>query len=476
MSEVDPRSQSACLLVVEDEESLWKALDRLMPARWSIRFAKSAEEALEIARQAGAGFDAALLDIGLPGMDGLECLPRLRDIAPDLPVLMVTGRADPATIVRGIRGGAFDYVTKPFRPEELLHRISRAIESRRQARRLEVLEADDYLQARMGPSQAIGDLAQMVGRVAPTDLPVLVEGESGTGKELVSRRIHALSKRSGGPFVAVDCGAIPESLIESEFFGFRKGSFTGADRDRNGKLFAASGGTLFLDEIANLPLSMQAKLLRVIQEQEVTPLGARQAIPIDLRILSATNRSLKEQVDAGEFRLDLFHRIATFPLVIPPLRDRREDLLFLARRFLREATEEFGREVDGFGQEAADEIVSHSWPGNARELQGAIRRAALMSEGPIETLGLGTSSPRAKEVSVIETSDHFLIQVEAVISKAAIAGGCLPFKSMTRYLGGEFEKEIVRCVLNEVDGNKSQASRVLGIDYKTLHKKARSLE
>ncbi len=325
----------------------------------------------------------AIFDITMPALDGLELLQRVTTLAPRLPVIMLTALGDVAIAVRAMRLGAFDYLTKPFDTGDVVAHVRRALEHRTLQDEVEALKTQlaeiGSLREVMGSSDAVQDVIERVAQVAPSKFSVLVQGETGSGKEVVARAIHRQSARSDGPFIAVDCGAIPESLIESELFGHEKGAFTGADRRREGQFQLATNGTLFLDEIGNLSTGTQAKLLRVLQERQLWPLGARAPVSIDVRIVAATNASLEDEVAAGRFRQDLFYRLNEFTIAVPPLRARREDILVLARRFVAEASLELARPARAISAEAARVPLNHDWPGNVRELRNVMRRAALVA-------------------------------------------------------------------------------------------------
>mgnify|MGYP001574965097 FL=1 len=350
-------------------------------------------------------------------------------------------------------------------------------EARCRDSRGKALIGEGDLAAMMGPSEVVSDIGRQIFQVAPTRMAVLIQGETGTGKEIVARRIHALSGRSGGPFVAVDAGAIPETLIEGELFGFRKGSFTGATADREGKIAAAHGGTIFFDEIGNLPLHLQAKLLRVLQEREVTPIGACKAVPVDVRVISATNACIEEKIQKKEFRADLFHRIAEFPLLIPPLRERVEDLLFLAVRFLREGCEEFGKTLRGFSDAALQELLQNPWAGNAREIRSVVRRAALMGDGRVDWLISKPALPQSASHACVRLFHGGAVLTAAtVIRMESIQNGCVPLREIRARLIRDIDRGILKLVLEHVHGNLSQAARVLGVDYKTAHVKMKGVK
>ncbi|MBI4612501.1 MAG: sigma-54-dependent Fis family transcriptional regulator [Planctomycetes bacterium] len=469
----------SAILVVEDHQPQWELIRRACRREegWRFQFFPSSEDALDSVGSSLHTLDAALVDIVLPGMDGIGLLSCLARAEPRLPVLMVTGENLVGSAVRCMKAGAFDYITKPFGSEDLLDRLRVAVRTRRQARQLVFHASEEYLATMMGPSERVASVARTIDRVGPTALSVLLEGESGTGKELLARRIHAVSVRPSGPFVAVDCGAIPESLIESELFGFKKGSFTGATSDRKGKFELAHGGTLFLDEIGNLPYPMQGKLLRALQEREVTPIGSDLPVRFDIRVVSATNSSLKGMVDRGEFRLDLYHRLAEFPIAIPPLRERVEDLLHLSARFLLEACQELHKKVEGFSQRAIEEILADPWTGNVRELRSVIRRATLVADRRIEELRPGSqeNGSHTSRIRSVPGDGVFVIQAEAVFSRESVEAGNLPYKPLLSRLVRQIERGILASVLEHVGGNKRRMARTLGLDYKTVLTKVRDL-
>jgi len=461
------------ILVVEDNQSLWEMIRLFCESHdWQPAFTASGEEALEHIRDLGIeNLDGVILDLCLPGISGFEVLRQVHQLDPSLPVIVSTGLDDAESAVSCMKSGAYDYITKPFLQEEFVIRLEKALNHRSQLRRLSLFEAEDYLSARMGPSQAIAQLATRVGQVAPTGMTVLIEGESGTGKELIARRIHSLSRRSNGPFIVLDCGAIPETLIESELFGFKKGSFTGANEDRIGKFEAANRGTLFLDEIGNLPRTLQAKLLRVLQEREVTPIGSSKQVAVDIRIVSATNASLNQDVERSEFRLDLYHRLAEFPLEIPPIRERPDDLLYLASQCLRTACTELNKDLDGFSELALEQILARNWPGNVRELQSVLRRATLVSESRIETINFSAGPGPSPGSTTTRSEGCYVVQAQAVIPEEALVDGGMPFKPLMKRLTRQIERGILSNILEHVSGNKSKVARILKLDYKTVHTK-----
>src|SRR2546425_505145 len=394
------------VLIVDDDLALLEALPEALRLRMdgvTVETADSAAVALE--RIAARDYDAIVADIKMPGMDGLELLTEIRTRWPDTPTLMITGHGENELVVGALRGGACDFIHKPIDRDYLVTALQRAMATREVSRRvkeqqlplerhlntLEVVVAErapglrgrkavsqSPLSWLMGSSGQMEQVVQQIKQVADSPLTVLVEGETGTGKELVARAIHHLSARRDKPFVAVDCGAIPDTLIESELFGYEKGAFTGAHQRKEGQFQLAGGGTLFLDEVVNLPLPTQAKLLRALQVRPVQPLGSTQPVRVSARIIAAANVSLEREVRAGRFRQDLYYRLNEFAITLPPLRER-DDILHLANEFLPEAGLELGRPCRKISEAAAQVLLRYQWPGNVRELRNVIRRAILLA-------------------------------------------------------------------------------------------------
>ena len=371
------------ILVVDDDRDFRFNLSAILRgAGYDVRTASNGRQAIkEVARCAPS---IALLDFRLPDMDGMKVLEGIRKIDRDLLAIMVTAYSDIKGAVRAMKMGAFDYIAKPFDDEELILIIKKALETRSMSQELERLrkrlgESQDVEES-MGKSPRIQQILRQVEIIAPTNMTVVIQGASGTGKELIARRIHQMSRRRDKPFVAVDCGALPETLMESEFFGYEKGAFTGADGRKDGKFEQAHGGTLFLDEITNLSEAVQMKLLRVIQERRLQHLGGQREISIDVRIVVAANGLLSEQVRKGRFRDDLYHRLNEFQIELPRLAERMEDIPILAKCFLGGANREFHKEVKGFSPEAMKCILNHAWPGNVREFMNVTRRAVLLAD------------------------------------------------------------------------------------------------
>ena len=383
------------ILIVEDEQVIRDAVSKLLKRNgYDVSAVDSVEAALEAHEL--ADFHLLIVDIRLPGKPGTDLI----SLASPVPVLIMTSYASVSSAVEAMKQGAADYIAKPFDHEELLVVISQILKQHRQERARQALEQDVAetwpTDGMIGESPAMRAVFQDIHKVAPTTASVLILGESGTGKELVARAIHSHSPRRDAPFVTVNCAAIPENLVESELFGHVKGAYTGAEQARMGLIQSADGGTLFLDEIAELPLSIQARLLRVLQDGELRRVGSEKTLRVDVRILAATNRDLQQMVDEGDFRSDLFFRLHVVELRLPPLRERGDDLLLLANHLLRKTCSRLNRPCMQFAPEAIESLKTYHWPGNVRELENAIERAAILSDNELVTaasLGIPTSSP-----------------------------------------------------------------------------------
>jgi two-component system nitrogen regulation response regulator GlnG len=412
--------------------------------------------------------DALVSDMKLPDMDGMQIMKGAKALDEDLPVILITGYPEIRGAVAAMRAGAHDYLAKPLKHHEVLRVVFRALNERALKRKLRSLscQIEDELSLResMGPSNLVRRLIADVSRVASTNFSVLILGETGSGKELVARAIHQSSPRCRASFMAVDCGAIPETLLESELFGHEKGAYTGADKQKNGKIEMAHGGTLFLDEISNMPLGSQAKLLRVLQDKSICRVGGTQAINTDVRVLAASNRDLQRLGESGAFRPDVYFRLNEFTIWVPPLRERQEDILYLAKRFVDLTNLELQKNVKGFTQSAVDALLACDWPGNVRQLRSVIRRAVLLADDMI-------------------TEQH--MRIDCVSPKPTLPGPernpeiqdtpeeGLPLKEIMQRRIVVIEREILAHVLRETGGNKAKAARLLHIDYKTIHSKVR---
>lgn len=456
------------ILIVDDDKNICELLSEYMAQEGLTPLvAHTGEAALEKARLEHP--DALVVDLRLPDMDGLQVMKASKSLDEDLPVILTTGYPDVRGAVAAMRAGAHDYLAKPFRHRDVLRVVFRALNEgalKRKVRSLSSqLQSECSLREVMGPSDGIKRLISDVTRVAKTNFSVLIFGETGSGKELVAQAIHQLSPRCSAPFTAVDCGAIPETLLESELFGHERGAYTGADKQRNGKFEMARGGTLFLDEISNLPLGSQAKLLRVLQEKRVYRVGGSQPVSVDVRVLAASNQDLHRLGEAGSFRSDVYFRLNEFTIWVPPLRERQEDILYLAKRFVDLTNLELQKKVKGFAQPAVDALLAYQWPGNVRELRSVIRRAVLLADDTITGQHLGTECEAPKQAP----PDLAVDPPEA--PDPSLAG--LTLREITHRKIVAMEREILAHVLRETGGNKAKAARLLHIDYKTIHSKIR---
>ena len=433
------------ILIVDDETVVRDSLGKWFSSEgYQARPVSSAREALEAIT--AAEFDVALLDIKMPGMDGMELQARLKEADPELTVIMMTGYASVETAVQALKRGAYDYITKPIDPDELSHLVAKALEHRHAQR--EVARLRENLQETTGGTELIGKaptmkkVFELIEMVAPTEATVLITGESGTGKEVVARAIHAAGPRRYMPMVTIHCGALTETLLESELFGHEKGAFTGAQYRKKGKFEVADGGSVFLDEISDISLKTQTDLLRVLQEKELVRVGGNQPIKVDFRCIAATNKNLEGLVKAGTFRPDLYYRLHVFCIDLPPLRDRREDIPLLVAHFLNKFCMMTSRPVPQISAAALQLLMNHEWPGNVRELENAVERALVVCRGP-----------------EIKPAD-FSFQFES--------GGAPTGRTLE-----DMERVHIERVLRETDHNLSRAARILDIDRTTLYNKLR---
>ncbi len=372
------------ILIIDDEAVIREGIKQTMCLEgYQVELASNGKTGLSKLQK--DNFQVVVTDLKMPGMHGIEVLKAIRVLQPDVPVIIITGYATVDSAVEAMKNGAFDYLTKPFLPEQISEKINSALRQRTLS--LESLSDEDEILDEQVCAPFVGRSIQMqkvyqrIQQVAPTNSTVLITGESGTGKELAARAIHNHSHRKDQPFVAVDCNSLPENLLESELFGHVKGSFTGATQTKPGLFSVASGGTLFLDEISNISLTTQAKLLRVLQQREVTPIGGTKAAPIDIRLIAATNKGLEDMVEAGTFRDDLYFRLNIIPVDLPPLRDRQGDTSLLINYFMRKFAEEIGKEIKGLAPEARIALEGYNFPGNVRELENIIERAVVLAQG-----------------------------------------------------------------------------------------------
>ncbi len=433
------------ILVVDDEEPFRRLLkNELTRKGYSVSVAADGGEALRV--MSNNAFDAILLDVVMPGMDGLSLMKTLKEDPSAPPIIVLTGKATVETAVEAMKNGAYDYLTKPYKLDELVIVVDRACEYRRLSVKSKLLEQELVRKESpfefIGTSRQLQDVLALIRKVAPTDSPVFIQGESGTGKELVANTVWHYSKRKNTPFIALNCASLSENLIESEIFGHEKGAFTSAHQLKHGLVEVADRGTLFLDEIGEMPIGLQAKLLRFLDSGEFRRVGGNKALVVDVRLITATNKDLREMIKAGTFREDLFYRLNVITVSIPPLRERKEDIPELARYFLNKYSRKLSKVVNDFTAEASELLAGYRWPGNVRELENVIERAVILCE----TDGLGAedlSIPSAAAVAELGTNPSL----------------------------EEMEKNYILRVLREANGNQSKASQLLGIDRKTLYLK-----
>lgn len=441
------------VLVVDDETSILDSLRILLKTEGFSPFtALGGRQGVE--RLPELKPDIVLTDVRMPDVSGVQVLSTARQFDPDVPVILMTAQATLQSAVQAVNEGAFYYIQKPFRNDELLAIMRRAVEHRRlkvenQALKQEIRQRERSASQRpLGRSRSWLDVLKLAETVAPTDSTVLITGESGTGKEVMARYIHELSTRQDSGFMSINCGALPESLLESELFGHVKGSFTGAVKDKTGLFAAADRGTFFLDEIGETTASTQVKLLRVLQQREVIPVGATEAIMVDTRVLAATNRDLEEEIRRGSFRADLFYRLNVIAIHLPPLRQRPEDIPVLAESFLARSAVEREEGPRSLGEDAMDAIMAYSWPGNVRELENALERAVILSSGDV--IGADALPERVTAR-----------KAEPLVSERVQASPTLE----------AIEQAYIKWVLQNEGGNKSRAADTLGIDPSTLYRK-----
>ena len=441
------------VLIVDDERSMCDMIAKHLKIRdYEYETCTSPVEALERIRE--GDFDVVLTDINMPGMSGIELCTQAAAARPDLPFIIMTAFGSLETAVDAIRAGAYDFVTKPITIDLLLISIERAIEHRRlyeQVNRLNTaIETAQGFGDIVGKSTVMRQLFNQLTRITESDASILLTGESGTGKELVARNIHKASPRKRGPFVPINCGALPETLIESELFGHVKGAFTDAKTSRKGLFLEADGGTLFLDEIGELPPLMQVKLLRALEERKVRPIGGDQEIPFDVRVISATNRDLESAMEENTFREDLYYRINVIQLNLPPLRNRGMDIIELAQLFLKEFAEKANKPIKGIAQNAAAKLLAYTWPGNVRQLRNVIERAVALAQ--FDTITLDDLPETIRDFR----DDRLTIS------------GSDPDELTTLE---DVERRYILHVLKAVNNNKTQAAKILGLDRKTLYRK-----
>ncbi len=440
--------EQSTILIVEDEDLMRGILvDMLSDTGMRIIEASSGEQALEL--YAAESPALTITDIALGRMDGIELLTRIKQIDEEALVVMITAYSSVETAIAALRKGAYDYITKPFINEDILQTVRNALRQR------DLFRENRYLRRELkqkynfdniiGRSDSLIEIFKLIEKIAATNSSVLIQGESGTGKELIARAIHYNSPRTDGPFIPINCGALPENLLESELFGYVKGAFTGANANKTGLLKAAHGGTLFLDELSEMPMPLQVKLLRVVQERELIPLGSTRVEKFDARIIAATNRNLEEESAAGRFREDLYYRLSIFSLTLPPLRDRREDIPLLVRFFIEKHSRSLNQAPKAVSDEAMQALLSHEWRGNIRELQNAIERAVTLADDRIELQHL-PQKVRSASADIRDLSGQTVTL-------------------------DELEKRHIFETLDRVNDDKARAATLLGIDLSTLYRK-----
>ncbi|WKN30641.1 sigma-54 dependent transcriptional regulator [Porifericola rhodea] len=446
------------ILIVDDDQDIRLLLDKFLSKKgYETKTASDSATAIDILKSHKC--DLVLCDFKLPDLNGLELIQKIKVINPEAALLVITGYSDVKVAVQAIKLGAYDYVTKPLYPDEILMTIEQALNSKKNQNKPKKPKEKKFI---IGDSPQANQVMKHIRLIAPTDMSVIIQGETGTGKEFVANEIHNLSKRKSAPFIAIDCGALPKDLAGSELFGHVKGAFTGALNDKEGSFETANGGTLFLDEIGNLSYENQVKLLRVIQERRIKKIGGTKDIPIDVRLIVATNENLVEAVKKGEFREDLYHRFNEFKIGLAPLRERSTDIKVFARHFLVNANNELGKDVKDFDPEVLAKMKDYYWHGNLRELYNVVKRSVLLAQTDMITLEC-----LPEEIK----SPVYFEQSEPV----AGGGGASPdepanLKSVSKIA----EREAIISVLEKTGYNKTKAADVLNIDRKTLYNKMKS--
>ena len=458
---------SASILIVDDEVSILNSLSSILEDEgYDVSVAKSGMEALKHCAMNPP--ELMMLDIWMPEMDGLETLKRLRELVPSTQVMMMSGHGSIETAVKAIKLGAYDYIEKPLSLENVTLRVKHALDQHRLEQENRSLRTKVERKFELiGQAPVMQQLKQLIETAGPTNSRVLIGGENGTGKELVARAIHQHSHRATRPFVAVNCAAIPETLIESELFGHERGAFSGATTMKRGQFEQADGGTLFLDEIADMSLSTQAKVLRALQEQQFTRVGGTKLIKVDVRVLAASNKDLLQEIEKGTFREDLFYRLNVVPIVVPTLRDRREDIPLLVKHFLRVHAEEQGLKIKQVSPEAMDVFMQYEWPGNIRELRNLIERLMIMVPGPIIEAAHASVALQVRPQPLVAPSAAGAQPANTLLTR--------PYDSL-RDARNAFEKEFIARKLREHHWNISRTAEDLKIERSHLHRKIKLLD
>lgn len=458
-------SQDRTILIVDDEpEHCMFVSQALKNAGYATVIANDGPRAIELTRN--QKYDLFLLDIRMQPMDGIQVLQELRNLYPDGQVIMLSAFGDIDTAVKCMKLGAYDFVAKPVNLDELIITVGNAMKSMALQKEVQTLRSQIELQNSaeqiLGESREIQDLLKTIERIAHHDITVMIRGDSGTGKELTARALHARSKRAKEPFISVDCAALPENLVESELFGYERGAFTGAYSRSIGRFEQAGRGTLFLDEIGNLPVSVQVKLLRVLQEKKFSRLGGKEELPFNGTVITATNINLEKAIQEGSFREDLYYRLNEFILRLPPLRERKEDIKILVKNFMDVFSHRFSKSVTGIDPDVMGLFIKYPWPGNVRELKNVIKRAVVLAEDVIEKKHLPENLLAAVEP---KTEVPILVEEDAIdLSNASL-------KEIVKSKVAEVEKKVIRRILETYHWNRSITAKKLGIDYKTLYNK-----
>lgn len=446
------------ILIVDDEDSICQSLKAILEDEgYQALVAGSGEEALRVVSEEMP--QLVLLDIWLPGMDGLETLKAIRAAHPNMLIIMMSGHGTIETAVKATKLGAFDFIEKPLSLDKVMILVNNALNLvRLEEENILLKQKISHQYELTGTSPVIAELKEMIGIVAPTNAWILIMGENGTGKELVARSIHHLSRRSHKPIVEVNCAAIPEELIESELFGHEKGAFTGATEKKRGKFDLAHEGTIFLDEVADMSLKAQAKILRILQEKKFERVGGNKLIDMDVRVLAATNKDLEKEMEAGRFRQDLYYRLHVIPLRVPPLRDRKEDVVHLTERFLQDFAAKEGQQPKALTVAALEKLMAHGWPGNVRELKNIIERLIILT--PSNEI----QAEDIPELSIKTEPDESLQEAPAAVGDSL------------RDARLDFERQFILKKLEEYDGNISKTAEAIGLERSNLHKKLKSLK
>jgi len=453
--------QNYKILIVDDEANILKVLSALLKKEgYEVTTAESGEDAITHLYE--EGLSVVITDLKMPGMDGVELLKTVMRYNADIPVIILTAHGTINNAVEAIKIGAFDYLTKPFDRDELIQVVKKAVNTY-EYRRSDVnidFETDEPIHI-IGRSQRMQEIYSLIEKIAPSDSTVLITGESGTGKELVARIIHLKSNRAKGPFIKVNCAAIPRELVESELFGYEKGAFTGAFSQKPGRFELADGGTILLDEVSELPIDMQAKLLRVLQEHQIWRVGGIKSVKVNVRVISATNRNLAQEVEKGNFRSDLYYRINVVPIEVPPLREHREDIGDFVNYFIQKFSRKNRKNVTQISEAALEYLINYPWPGNVRELENLVERLVILSTKDILDI---TDIPEEIKLRQISRQQEVPTPLKGI-----------DFKEIVKKATSDIEKELILKALKETNGNVTKASELLGISRKSLQLKMKEL-